>query len=38
MLDIVYLVVTIVFFGLMVAYVGACSRLGEVPADERETL
>jgi hypothetical protein len=34
MLDIVYIVVTIVFFGLMLAYVRGCERLGRDAAGE----
>jgi hypothetical protein len=37
-LDLVYIAVTIVFFGLMVAYVAACARLGEVPTNDKEAL
>ena len=38
MLDLIYIAPTIAFFALMVAYVVGCDRLGEVPADEQETL
>lgn len=38
MLDVVYVVATIAFFALMVAYVAGCDRLGAVPPDERDTL
>jgi hypothetical protein len=33
--DLLYLLGTIAFFGLMVAYVRACDRLGRDPGEER---
>jgi hypothetical protein len=36
--DIAYITLTVAFFALMVMYVVACKRLGDVPADERDTL
>ncbi len=38
MLDVVYVLATIAFFALMVAYVVGCDRLGAVPPDERDIL
>jgi hypothetical protein len=38
MLDVVYVLATIAFFALMVAYVVSCERLGAVPPGEREIL
>lgn len=38
MLDIVYVAATIAFFALMIAYVVGCARLGEVPAEDQDTL
>ena len=38
MLDVVYVLSTIAFFALMVAYVRACERLGAVAPDERDTV
>jgi hypothetical protein len=38
MLDVVYVIATVAFFALMVAYVVGCERLGAVPPDEREIL
>jgi hypothetical protein len=35
MLDVIYVLVTIAFFGLMIAYVRGCERLGRDP-DEKE--
>jgi hypothetical protein len=37
-IDIIYVLATIAFFALMVAYVVACAKLGDVPAEERESL
>jgi hypothetical protein len=34
MLDIVYIVVTLAFFGLMLAYVRGCERLGRGATEE----
>jgi hypothetical protein len=34
MLDIIYIVVTVAFFGLMLAYVRGCERLGREPTGE----
>lgn len=34
MLDILYIVVTLVFFGLMLAYVSGCERLGREDTGE----
>jgi hypothetical protein len=34
MLDILYIVVTLVFFGLMLAYVRGCERLGREETGE----
>jgi hypothetical protein len=36
MLDIVYIVVTLAFFGLMLAYVRGCERLGRGASGEEE--
>jgi len=36
MLDIVYILVTLAFFGLMLAYVYACERLGRDGSGEEE--
>jgi hypothetical protein len=36
--DAIYIIATIAFFALMVAYVVGLNRLGEVPADEKESL
>ncbi len=36
MLDVVYIVVTLAFFGLMLAYVSGCERLGRDGAGEDE--
>ena len=36
MLDIVYILVTLAFFGLMVAYVRACEKLGQDGTGEEE--
>jgi hypothetical protein len=36
MLDAVYIVVTLAFFGLMLAYVRGCQRLGREGAGEEE--
>jgi len=36
MLDILYILVTVAFFGLMVAYVRACQRLGRDGAADPE--
>ncbi len=36
MLDVVYIVVTLAFFGLMLAYVAGCERLGRGGAGEEE--
>jgi len=36
MLDIVYVAVTLAFFGLMIAYVRGCERLGREAAGEEE--
>ncbi len=36
MLDVVYVIVTVGFFGLMLAYVRACERLGKDGAGEEE--
>ena len=38
MLDLIYIAATIAFFALMVAYVRGCARLGEVSAEEQDTL
>ena len=38
MLDIAYILGTILFFGLMFAYTRACERLGARSTDEEETL
>jgi hypothetical protein len=35
-LDIVYVVVTLVFFGLMIAYVRGCERLGREAEHDEE--
>jgi hypothetical protein len=32
-IDLVYVLVTLAFFGLMVAYVAACEKLGRTPSD-----
>ncbi len=34
MLDIIYVVITVVFFGLMLGYVRACERLGREETGE----
>jgi len=36
MLDVVYILVTLAFFGLMVAYVRACEKLGQDGTGEEE--
>ncbi len=36
MLDILYLLITLVFFGLMLAYVRGCEHLGRDGTGERE--
>ncbi len=36
MLDVVYVVVTLAFFGLMIAYVRGCERLGREASGEEE--
>ena len=36
MLDIVYIVVTLAFFGLMLAYVAGCERLGRDGSGEEQ--
>ena len=36
MLDIVYIVATLVFFGLMLAYVAGCERLGRDGTGEQD--
>ncbi len=36
MLDVVYILVTIVFFALMLGYVSACQRLGRDGTGEEE--
>jgi hypothetical protein len=35
--DIIYLVVTVVFFGLMVAYLYGCERLGGKAEEEKRS-
>lgn len=34
MIDLIYIIVTIAFFGLMIAYVAGCARLGRAATDE----
>jgi hypothetical protein len=34
MIDLIYIIVTLAFFGLMIAYVAACARLGRRASDE----
>jgi hypothetical protein len=34
MIDVIYVLATLAFFGLMVAYVRACEHLGHTPSDE----
>jgi len=36
MLDLVYIVVTLAFFGLMIAYVSGCERLGRDGTGEQD--
>lgn len=36
MIDVVYVLVSVLFFGLMAAYVAGCARLGRVADAERE--
>jgi hypothetical protein len=36
MLDVVYIILTLAFFGLMLAYVRGCERLGQDAAREEE--
>ena len=36
MLDIVYIAVTVAFFGLMIAYVRGCERLGRDATGEQD--
>jgi len=36
MLDLVYIVVTLAFFGLMLAYVAGCERLGKDGTGEEQ--
>jgi hypothetical protein len=36
MLDVVYIAVTLAFFGLMIAYVRGCERLGREATGEEE--
>jgi hypothetical protein len=36
MLDFVYIVVTLAFFGLMIAYVAGCERLGREGTGEED--
>ena len=36
MLDFAYIVVTVVFFAVMLAYVRGCERLGSEPTGEEE--
>ena len=36
MLDLVYIAVTLAFFGLMIAYVHGCERLGKDGTSEQE--
>jgi hypothetical protein len=36
MLDVVYILVTLAFFALMLAYVKGCERLGHEPGGEEE--
>lgn len=36
MLDFVYIIVTLAFFGLMIAYVRGCERLGKDGTSEQE--
>jgi hypothetical protein len=33
-IDVIYVLATLAFFGLMVAYVRACEHLGRAPSDE----
>jgi hypothetical protein len=34
--DIIYIAATLIFFGLMLAYVAGCARLGKEPGSEEE--
>ena len=34
MIDVLYVVLTVAFFALMIAYVRGCERLGEEPGEE----
>lgn len=34
MIDVIYVLATLAFFGLMVAYVRACENLGHAPSDD----
>jgi hypothetical protein len=36
MLDVIYIAVTLAFFGLMLAYVRGCARLGKEPGSDEE--
>ena len=36
MLDVVYIILTLAFFGLMLAYVRGCERLGQDAAGQEE--
>ena len=36
MTDIIYVVITVAFFALMIAYVYACERLGRGASDEEQ--
>ena len=35
MMDLIYVIGTVVFFALMIAYVAGCDRLGRIPDVER---
>jgi hypothetical protein len=37
MLDMLYIALTLAFFGLMLGYVRACDALGRRPSDERSS-
>jgi Rieske Fe-S protein len=37
MIDLIYVLATLAFFGLMVAYVRACQHLGHSPSDQDQS-
>lgn len=37
MIDLIYVLATLAFFGLMIAYVRACHALGRAPSEEGQS-